>query len=176
MRTDRLRSLGSWSGWTSTIFLPCRVMRTCTSPYSVLTTGPSTVREAAVVVGAAGAPAGRVVEGAAGPDEDVALVVLDAPGASAVASEAPPGLVWKFASNANVPAVAAMTGTARRIGAPSNRIARSERGGWGHPELGDGGALPRASPAARRRTRRGGGWRGGGRGGGGGRTGASGRL
>src|SRR5262245_4946645 len=146
MDTDRARALGSWSAWTSTSCVPWSVRRTCTLPYSFFTTGPSKVRSAVVVVVVAGAVV--VVSGAVTVVVSPVTVVVVTPGSVPVppvnavtagtmvvvasvgtlASPNPGVLLWKLASRARAPLVAAMAGTARRIGLIGTRIGRSGYG------------------------------------------------
>src|SRR4051812_19929677 len=121
--------------------LPCSVTSTCTSPYSLLATGPSITRVApgAVVVGAVVDPP----ELRRGAD----VVVVD--GAAVVVAVSATGLVWKFASRKAPPAVAARTGMARRIVPLSTRIVRSGRDGGARRVRRDGGGARRPSEAGR---------------------------
>ena len=112
-------SCGSRSACTSTMLEPLSITRTWTSPHSFNVTGPSTVGK---VVDAVGAVVVVVARSEVVLDATVVVVELDEAGsvvvgAVSVDGSATPlgaGDVWKFASSASTPPVAARTGTARR--------------------------------------------------------------
>src|SRR4051812_19952083 len=114
---------GNRIAWMSAMCVPENVTRTWTSPQRLRATGPVTVFPSEVVVVVLGGSVVVVESGKAdvrGGSDVVGAsdVVVD----SATSGAAPVGAgeVWKFARRTRPPAVAARTGTARRMRSPGS--------------------------------------------------------